>query len=337
MNTNEKFEKLYADILSENTQSLEKSRNDAKIETIQKGTILTILIVIGIILFLVIFICYYPNVSVLGSILPVYIMMAISVYFVMILMGKNSKVSKYKKEFKEKIITALIDSFDENLKYLPTRGIGSNGYDNAEFEDYDRFNSEDLIRGALKNNCNFEMAEVLTEHEHSRINEEGEEYTLYYSPIFHGIFAKMETPKTFNARLYLRKDRKDKNILGRVLTKKLPFDNLKVDLDSPEFEKYFDVYCTDKIIALQLLTSDIMQLLVNFQNEMGMDYELTIKDNRIYIRFMSGKMFETAGVNKFSLDKDTLYKYYRMLDFSFTLSDKLINLIKNTEYDLGGD
>ena len=77
--------------------------------------------------------------------------------------------------------------------------------------------------------------------------------------------------------------------------------------------------------------------MLNEQYQMGMDYELTIKDNRIYIRFMSGKMFETAGVNKFSLDKDTLYKYYRMLDFSFTLSDKLINLIKNTEYDLGGD
>lgn len=48
---------------------------------------------------------------------------------------------------------------------------------------------------------------------------------------------------------------------------------------------------------------------------------------------MSGEMFENASVVKFSLDKSTLYKYYRMLDFTFTLTDKLIKLIKDTEYD----
>jgi len=88
---------------------------------------------------------------------------------------------------------------------------------------------------------------------------------------------------------------------------------------------------------MQLLTADIMQLLVNFQEEMDMEYELTIKNNCIYIRFMSGEMFETANVTKFSLDKNILYKYYRMLDFSITLTNKLINLIKETEYNLGGD
>ena len=183
------------------------------------------------------------------------------------------------------------------------------------------------MQGTLKNNCVFEMSEVLTEEQYS--DSDGD---THYSTLFCGIFAKIETPKPFNARLYLRKDRTDKNIISRAFTKKLPFDDLKVDLDSQEFEKYFDVYCTNKIIALQLLTADIMQFLIDFQDEINMEYELTIKNNCIYIRFMSGEMFETATVNKFSLDKDTLYKYYKMLDFSFTLSNKFINLIKETEY-----
>lgn len=84
---------------------------------------------------------------------------------------------------------------------------------------------------------------------------------------------------------------------------------------------------------MQLLTADIMQLLIEFQKEMNMEYELTIKNSLIYIRFMSGEMFETANVMKSSLDKSTLYKYYRMLDFTFTLTDKLIQLIKDTEYN----
>lgn len=111
-----------------------------------------------------------------------------------------------------------------------------------------------------------------------------------------------------------------------------PFKNLKVELDSQEFEKNFNVYCTDKIIALQLLTADIMQLLINFKYEINMNYEITIKNSNIYIRFMSGKMFENANVFKFSLDKKMLYKYYKILDFSFTLTNILLDLIKNTEY-----
>lgn len=39
----------------------------------------------------------------------------------------------------------------------------------------------------------------------------------------------------------------------------------------------FDVYCSDKIIAMQLLTADIMQLLIEFQEEMNMEYESSSK------------------------------------------------------------
>lgn len=146
--------------------------------------------------------------------------------------------------------------------------------------------------------------------------------------------ARIELPKAFNTRLYLRRNRKDKNIISSTLTRKLSFDDLRINLDSQEFEEYFDVYCTDKIIAMQLLTADIMQFLVNFQKDIGMDYEITINNNCVYIRFLSGETFERAKATKLLLDKNILYKYYKMLNFTFTLTYKLINLIKETEYNI---
>ena len=332
MNTDEKFEELYSNILAENTQSLEYSREGAKSETIKNGIIVTIIIVIGIILYSMSYKFFYPNDEIVELLMLVYGIIGFFVYFKIKPKGKESKISEYKNEFKTKIIKALLNAFNENIEYSPIYGISSNSYNEAEFEKYDRYRAEDLMKGTLKNNCNFEMSEVLTEHKYK--DSDG---NTHYSTLFCGMLAKIETPKPFNARLYLRKDRKDKNIISRAFTGNLPFNDLRVDLDSQEFEKYFDVYCTDKIIAMQLLTADIMQLLVNFQEEMDMEYELTIKNNCIYIRFMSGEMFETANVTKFSLDKNILYKYYRMLDFSITLTNKLINLIKETEYNLGGD
>ena len=314
----EKFKQLYSNILIENMQSLEYARNEAKSETVINIIILTIIIVIAII---ILFMCNY-------LMFPYLIIIALFVHFKIEHKGKKSKISEYKNEFKTKVIKALLDSFNENIEYSPYSGISSASYNEAEFEKYDIYRAEDLMKGTLNNNCNFEMSEVLTKHK----NEGSNGHTYYYT-LFCGMFAKIETPKPFNAKLYLRKDRKDKNIITRTVTGKLAFDDLRVDLDSQEFEKYFDVYCSDKIIAMQLLTADIMQLLVNFQKEMGMEYELTIKNNCIYIRFMSGEMFEIASLTKFSLDKDILYKYYRMLDFIFTLTNKLVDLIKETEYN----
>ena len=133
----------------------------------------------------------------------------------------------------------------QNIGLFPTV------FEEAEFESYDTYYAEDLIQGTLKNNCEFAMSEVLTEDEHGDDN-------AINSTIFSGLFAKIETPKPFNTLLYLRKDRKDKNLLSRAFTWKLPFDKLRIQLDSPEFEKVFDVYASDQIVAMQLLTADIM-------------------------------------------------------------------------------
>lgn len=205
-------------------------------------------------------------------------------------------------------------------------GLSSTVFKEAEFELSSSYHSEDLIYGTLKNNCKFVMSEVLTEYSCEDSSGQTRQYTL-----FSGLLAKMEMPKPFNTLLYLRKDRKDKNFLNRAYLGKLQFDKLRIQLDSPEFEKIFDVYASDQIIAMQLLTADIMQDLVQFHNEMKMNYELTIKENCMYIRFGCGAMFETANLEKFSLDRDTLYKYYRILDFTFMLTNKMLKLLYETQ------
>lgn len=329
MNSNEKFEQIYSKIVENNIDDLELSREGAKKETIRNGIITTIVIGIGIAMYFILYNVFYPNDEISRLFEYLYIGIAIIVYIKKKPKGRISKIAQYKDDFKSIVIKALLDSFNENIKYSPYSGISSTIYNEAEFEKYNTYKSEDLMQGRLRNNCDFSMAEVLTEYR--TIDSDG---CTHYHTLFCGIVSKVETPKPFNASLYLRKDRKDKDLLSRAFRAKLPFDDLRIEMDSQEFEKFFDVYTSNQIIAMQLLTADIMQLLIDFQKEMNMEYELTIKNNCIYIRFMSGEMFEIANVTKFSLDKPTLYKYYRMLDFTFSLTDKLINLIKDTEYNL---
>lgn len=212
--------------------------------------------------------------------------------------------------------------------YLNT-GVPPEVFKEAEFEKYDKYHSEDLIQGTLKNNCKFGMSKVLTQNRY--LDEHGR---IQYSTIFDGLFARIETPKPFNSLLYLRRDEKDKSLSDKILfgeLDKLPFDNLRIQLDSSEFEKKFDIYASDKITAMQLLTADIMQELIKLYNETS--FEFTIKNNYIYIRFSYWKIFETADLEKFSLDKDTLYRYYRVLKSAFNLIDRLLELLYETQYN----
>lgn len=326
MNSNERFEQIYSIIVKNNLADLELSRKSAKNEIIRNVIVSIIVVGIGIALYFILYKMLNDAVAKLFG--YIYISIIIFIYIKTKSKWQISKVDEYKTDFKTKVIKSLLNSFNENFEYFPSIGISSTIYNEAEFEKYDSYKSEDLIQGKLRNNCNFSMAEVLTEH----VRIDSDENRHYYT-IFCGMLAKVKTPKPFNTGIYLRKNRKDKNLLDMAFKTNLPFDNLRVELDSQEFEKIFDVYASDKIIAMQLFTSDTMQLFIDFQKEMNMDYELTIKNNCIYIRFMTGKMFEAARLTKTSLDKNTLYKYYRVLDFTFSLADKLINLINDTEYN----
>lgn len=328
MNSYEKFEQIYSKIVENNAEDLEASRHEAKNEIIRNIIIITMAILIGLVLYSFLYKIFYPSDEITNFLIFIYVVITLIIYIKINSKSKKSRIAQYRDKFKTKVVKALLDSFEENISYFPDQGISESSYIDAEFEKHNRYRSEDLMQGVLKNNCGFSMSEILTEYVTTDENDNIECKTL-----FCGMMSKVETPKPFNACLYLRKDSKDKNILVRTFEHKHPFDKLRVELDSQEFEKRFDVYCSDKIIAMQLLTADIMQLLIEFQEKMNMEYELTIKNNLIYIRFMSGKMFEPANVMKFSLDKTMLYKYYKMLDFTFTLTDKLMKLIEDTEYN----
>ena len=103
-----------------------------------------------------------------------------------------------------------------------------------------------------------------------------------------------------------------------------------VGVDSAEFEDIFTVYSSNSIIAMQLLTADMIQLLIDFKKQNNILPELTLKKNALYIRFHTGNMFE-APLLKNSLDYDIIKKYYDTLDFIVKLTEKFTENINKTE------
>jgi len=105
----------------------------------------------------------------------------------------------------------------------------------------------------------------------------------------------------------------------------------ELEMDSSEFEKIFNVYTSNKIKGMQILTADIMEDILHFKDKTKQDFDIFIKNNNIYLRFDCGSMFEPAFTKNKNIDKKILELDYNILKFVYELSIKIINVINETE------
>lgn len=315
----EDFETIYEKIKNKNESKLssvflEYTNNRSKIF---KYTSITCLIVDIIIIFLAICIVLLINqmsfqITFLGiTFISVFISILILDFIVFIiycLIFSNSTI-KYIKLFKEYVIKDLLSYFYTNLKYSPKDGILQQIYDEVDYNDnYNNYSSEDYLSGLINDKYEFQMAEVFTKH----INKDTD------SIKFRGLFYKINLNKSIKTNLKIREN--------ATISKAN-----RLEMDSQEFEEYFDVSSKNKIIGMQLLTSDIMEKLIQFYKNNGIKFDITINNNYLYIRLHCGSIFEIGNFKEGAIPKNTLNTYYNILKFVNELTDELINVINITE------
>ena len=220
---------------------------------------------------------------------------------------------------KPQMVIDAIDNFYDNLEYYPLKEMPERIYEKPNYNEYyNEYHSEDYFEGQIKNKYYIDMAEVFTEHVETHTDSEGNTHTTR-TTIFHGLFAKVTSEKSITSELRIEQDK-----IGK-------YNKNRLNMDSSEFEKYFDVITDNKIIAMQLLTADVMEEMIEFENKTNMKYDIVVKENEIYLRFHCGDMFEPQSVRKGIINKAQLEKYFYMLNFTYNLSNRLIELINETE------
>ena len=129
-----------------------------------------------------------------------------------------------------------------------------------------------------------------------------------YVTVFHGLFAYIDLEKINYFSFKITKDK----FLGDKIFRTVD----KLDMDSSEFEKIYDVNTDDKISTVRILTSDVMQKLIDFKKENKVTPEISFKNGKLFIRFAVGDVFEP---NKFKDDMDfnKLKRTYNMINFVF--------------------
>jgi len=227
--------------------------------------------------------------------------LVISIVIIGLLSNKSLGGTNY---YKENVINGLVTNVFENANYIHNRGINESKYNSRAFQDrYDRFSSEDLV---MTNN----EFELVFSEVHTEDRSEDKDGNTTYSTSFLGIYGYCNICRDINTDISITSNR----LFG---------GKTKVKMDMPQFEKIYDVFADDKIVAVQLLTADVMTELLDLKEKLGYMFEIVIERGKIYFRIHSGDMFEMA-VFKNSMGVELLHKYYNILEHIDKIT-KMIN------------
>lgn len=183
----------------------------------------------------------------------------------------SSKPSK-KKAYREKVEIPLIKMGCDLEELDDKKGISSTVYKKAGFrEGYNSYETQGYMK-AKRDNLEIELAKVVTKYEGSE-----DEKTVY---TFEGlVIVGTLNENITNGYIKIFSDRDDKRRMG------YSGPNEKIHMDSLEFEQHFDVYSDDPIGALKLLTTNVMQELIEIKQKYNWTYDITITGKNIIVRF----------------------------------------------------
>ena len=312
------FENLYNEMENNSQENLLQIWQKAK----KEKRIATIIIIIALVICAIAglkMITANRNENIVNGMSKIVILPIITVITIIITVVLFSrKQAKYNQIFKESIINGLFANFLDELDYIPKKQMLRNIYNEGNYKEYyNRYYSDDYAEGKIDGKYDMKIAEVHTVEETTRTDSDGHTHTDRTTK-FHGIFAKINIGKSIQSDLIIKQN----GIFG---------GKNKLEMDSQEFEKYFDVNSDNKIIGMQLLTHDVMDSLIGFRKLLQKPYDIAIYEDTMYLRVHTGTMFE-AKINKDTvIDKKTVEKYYNTLDFIYTLSKQLIKVIEETE------
>lgn len=307
------FRKIYMELYNNHIITLEKMRKRLRWRTVVQFAAFGLFFV-GFIFGRAEFVIISPSID---AMLPIIGIISFFVGFIFTFINYKYKKT-YTNTYKNEIISNFIKLLNDKLIYKPNFNASQQiqkDYIEANFEsrNFNRFYQDDYIEGNLDTDIYVKMVDIHLQ------NVTGSGKNRHTEEIFQGILGLTKCSKDINTYIKISKNKI-----------KLFDSSSRVEMDSQEFEKYFDIYSEDKILAMRILTADTMEYLINFYKKYELDFEIVFRNDKIYLRFFTGPMFEPKIFGN-SMDKELLFIYYSILDFVLQVTKKINKTLQDVD------
>lgn len=178
---------------------------------------------------------------------------------------------------------------------------------------YTRRNMRDRITGNI-NGVNIEAFKLKLEDTYK--DNDGKEQVR---EVFNGVCIKTDYHKNLRGRtyVYVRFD------FNRFSFSKIPGVGEPVDLEYPDFERFYDAYATDQVEARYILTPNFIERIWSFHNLIkGEGFVMAFDKNGLYIMLNGLNPYLTGGGHEFT-DPKFLEAYIKNIALLYGVVDKL--------------
>ncbi len=201
----------------------------------------------------------------------------------------------YKSEFKQRIISKVIGFLEPGLSYHPQGRIDKSTFKASSLFQHsiDRYRGEDMVQGMV-GKTQIVFSELHAEYKTTTRNSKGHTQTHWHT-IFKGLFFIADFNKHFRSQTVVLPDTAEKLFggLGKLLQSWNVSRADLIKLEDPEFEREFVVYGSDQIEARYILSTSLMQRILDFKRKTGMKIHLSFTGSKVYVALpMTKNLFE---------------------------------------------
>lgn len=287
------------------------------LESARKSTvkaIITVLIIAGLfaVAFAICFILYFLNIT--SNFAAFYFGCIFCVAFAIFLLVALAIALSFKKKRRSQILNLVVQSEYENFYYNPSRGVNLDNLLRPNFfAPPDRYLGSNAL-AAKHENILFEMCDYNLQ-KISRDNKGNTTYTTYAS----GRFVDIMFERDLKGEVKIIEKSFLNNIGGAGLK--------KVELESLEFNKKFNVKATNELVAFFVLTPQIQEKILQFEKKYS---------GRVYVAFMVNHLYIAIEGENISFN----FSVFKPLDnrvVEAAKNDVCLPKIINKMFDLSGE
>ena len=248
--------------------------------------------------------------------IPVFTFIMVSSTVIVVVLSLITS-AKYRSLYKQSVINTLVKSYSPDLYFEQNAGISMMEYDRANYREfYDSFRSEDLIQGRIDNEFSIKMSEVHTEKTEYTTDSEGRTQTEHVT-VFHGIFGFV----LLQDRLFPNFDISTNSFFSK-------YAKSRVEVDSSNFEKYYDLYAEDKVRTMEIFTSDLIEEFNHVKDELKNPIQVKVD----FFRMNMSNAFEAPTFGK-ALDFDIIYRNFKLIDMPARIVSKILENYQHAKQD----
>lgn len=234
------------------------------------------------------------------------VIVVISVIILITCINNKSKI--FSSFYKEEVVNEIIHAFCSNATYSPNDGVGEDLFKNSGlFTSPDRYHAEDLIEGCL-GKTSFICSEVHAEERKARSTKNGVQY--YWEDIFKGFLFIADFHKDFQGETTVLRDSFFKIKMGAS----------RVKMESPDFEKVFDVFSTNQIEARYLITPSMMERMLKLDSNFKKGITISFRNSTILVAIPDSK-------NRFEADVWSSLNDMSILKSDFAVLQSLLEIV----------